>query len=284
MPPEQYPRAVWRVVVESAPRCGEWNMALDQAAAESVARGDALPTLRFYAWEPACLSLGKRQPLDGVDFARCAAGGVDVVRRPTGGWAILHADELTYSVAAPGDDPRAIGAVLDAYRKLSVGLVAGLRRLGVDATMNPEAPLGVHNTSAACFEVPSAYEITSGGRKLMGSAQTRSQGRVLQHGSLPLRGDIARVARYLAFEDEGERERLRAHLMERATTLDSVLGRPVGFGEAAEAMAGGFASALNLELEAGVFSEDELARATSLLPEMRVEARQAATSERGKMT
>lgn len=266
-----YPRAVWRLIVDDAPRTGAWNMALDRACAEAVARGAAPPTLRFYAWEPACLSLGRRQPLDGVDLARCQADGVDVVRRPTGGWAILHTDELTYSVAAPGDDPRTTGAILDAYRKLSAGLVAGLRRLGADASMNPEDPFGVHNTSAACFELPSAYEITAGGRKLMGSAQTRSQGRVLQHGSLPLHGDIARVARLLAYEREEERERLRAHLAERAATLTEVLGRPVSFAEAAEALRAGFAEALNLELVSGAFSPAELALAESLLPEVRVE-------------
>ena len=81
-------------------------------------------------------------------------------------------------------------------------MIAGLRLLGADAEMNPVVPGGAQNTSAACFEVPSAYEITVGGRKLIGSAQTRPAGKVLQHGSLPLYGDIARVARYLAFASE----------------------------------------------------------------------------------
>jgi lipoate-protein ligase A len=138
--------------------------------------------------------------------------------------------------------------------------------------MNPEDPLGVHNTSAACFEVPSAYEITAGGRKLMGSAQTRSQGRVLQHGSLPLAGDIARVARYLVYEREDERESLRTHLAERAATLADVLGRQVSFAEAAEAMSAGFAEALNLELLPGTYAAPELAAAKSLLLAVRVEA------------
>jgi lipoate-protein ligase A len=272
LPFEPYPRAVWRLIVDDAPRRGAWNMALDSAIAATVAQRAVLPTVRFYAWEPACLSLGRRQPLDGVDLARCRADGVDVVRRPTGGWAILHTDELTYSIAAPGDDPRTTGAILDAYRKLSAGLVAGIQRLGADAAMNPEDPFGVHNTSAACFEVPSAYEITASGRKLMGSAQTRSQGRVLQHGSLPLHGDIARVARYLAYEREEERERLRAHLTERAATLADVLGRPVTYAEAVEAMRAGFADALNLRLELGEYSSGERALAESLLAEVRVEA------------
>ena len=262
-----YPSAVWRLIIERAPRTGAWNMALDEAIMDAVAAGEALPTLRFYAWEPPCLSLGKRQPLDGVDLARCRADGIDVVRRATGGFAILHTDELTYSIATRPDDPRADGAILDAYRKLSQGLLAGLRLLGVAPAMNPVVPGGVHNASAACFEVPSAYEIVVGSQKLIGSAQARSFGRVLQHGSLPLTGDIARVVPYLAYEREEERTALATHLRERATTISAALGRAVSYDEAAEAMARGFAAALHLTFEPGDPSAAELAVAEKRLAE-----------------
>jgi lipoate-protein ligase A len=266
----QFPPAVWRLIIEREARTGAWNMALDEAIMDAVAAGEALPTLRFYAWEPPCLSLGKRQPLDGVDLARCRADGVDVVRRATGGFAILHTDELTYSIAIRPDDPRSDGAILDAYRKLSQGLMAGLRLLGATPDMNPVVPGGVHNASAACFEVPSAYEIVVGERKLIGSAQARPAGRVLQHGSLPLVGDIARVARYLAYEREDERAALAQHLRERATTASDALGRAVGYAEAAEAMARGFAAALNLSFEPGEPTAAELAVAQSRLAEKTV--------------
>jgi lipoate-protein ligase A len=207
-----------------------------------------------------------------VDLARCQQDGVDVVRRVTGGWAILHACELTYSVAARPDDPRAAGPILDAYRRLSAGLVAGLHQLGAAAVLNPVSPFGVHNASAACFEVPSAYEIVIGGKKLMGSAQARPQGRVLQHGSLPLRGPIAQIADYLCFEDEAARQTLRGHLTERATTLGDALGRAVPFREAAAALQAGFASALNLELVPGGPTPGELAVATARLDTVRASA------------
>ncbi len=138
-----------------------------------------------------------------MDIERLRGDEYDVVRRETGGWAILHTDELTYSVTLSPNDPRADGPILDAYRKLSQGLVEGLTLLGVHAEMKPASASGTHNLSAACFEVPSAYEITAGGRKLIGSAQARPNGRVLQHGSLPLRGDIARVTRYLVIRRRG---------------------------------------------------------------------------------
>lgn len=257
----EYTPTEWRLLVEREPRTGAWNMALDEAIMEAVGAGESPPTLRFYQWAPPCLSLGKRQPLSGVARDRCARDGVDVVRRATGGWAILHTDELTYSIATTPNDPRAEGAILDAYRKLSKGLIAGLHLLGVPAMMNPVDPLGVHNLSAACFEVPSAYEIVVGERKLIGSAQTRSGGRVLQHGSLPLAGDIARVVEYLWFQTEDGRESLAAHLRERATTLSVVLGRDVTFAEVADAMTRGFAAALFLTLVEGEPTPAELAAA-----------------------
>lgn len=258
-PAEPFPPAHWRLIVDTGARTGAENMALDEAIMEAVAAGDAAPTLRLYQWAPPCLSLGKRQPLDGVDLAACRADDVDVVRRATGGWSILHTDELTYSIALRPDDPRVSGAILDTYRTLSEGLIHGLRLLGANAEMNPVIPGGAQNTSAACFEVPSAYEITLGERKLIGSAQTRPAGKVLQHGSLPLHGDIARVARYLTFTSEEQRTALTAHLRERATTLSDALSHSVTFAEAAQAMAYGFAEALNVELAPGEASVREIA-------------------------
>jgi lipoyl(octanoyl) transferase len=253
-----YPENIWRLIVDTDPHSGAWNMAVDEAIMEAVASGHVPPTLRFYQWEPPCVSLGKRQPLSGINLDNCRRDGVDVVRRPTGGLAILHTDELTYSLATLPDDPRASGAIMDSYRKLSQGLVLGLRRLGVHPRMQPVSPGASPNSSAACFEAPSAYEITSGSQKLMGSAQTRPYGKLLQHGSLPLSGDIGRLAEYLAFDDGSEREALAAQLRLRATTLGAILDRSVSFAEAANALARGFCRALNLQLESGALTAGEL--------------------------
>lgn len=263
---QDYPVAEWRLLIDETPRAGAWNMAVDEALMESVASGSSPATLRMYMWDPPCLSLGKRQPLSGVDLGRCQRDGVDVVRRATGGWAILHTDELTYSITVRPDDPRADGAILDAYRKLSQGLVLGLSLLGAPAVMNPVAMGGTQNLSAACFEVASAYEITVGQRKLIGSAQTRPSCQVLQHGSLPLYGDIARVTDYLWFDSEQGRRELRDHLRERATTLSDALGRPITFHEVARAMADGFANALSLDLRPGELTAGEREGAERLLP------------------
>ena len=110
-------------------------MAIDEAILWAVAEGKSPPTLRFYGWEPPCLSIGYSQSMEGeVDVDKCREVGVDFVRRPTGGRAILHADELTYSVVASQSEPRVAGGVIESYRRLSAGLVAGLRGLGVEAS------------------------------------------------------------------------------------------------------------------------------------------------------
>jgi lipoate-protein ligase A len=240
-------------------------MAIDEAITRAVAARLAPPTLRFYAWEPPCVSLGRHQPLAAVDVACCARHGYHIVRRPTGGRAILHTDELTYSVIAPPDHPLMAGMVLDSYLRLSQGLVAGLRLLGIEATEAPGARRAGPDVSAACFEVPSAYEILAGGRKLMGSAQNRRTDSVLQHGSLPLTGDLTRLVNCLALPGEGEREALRRSLADHATTVEAILGRQIAFEEACAALIAGFSAALELELVPGDLTEAERAWAAGLV-------------------
>jgi lipoate-protein ligase A len=231
-------------------------MAIDEAIVTSVLEGASPPTLRFYAWSPPCLSLGRGQPFADVDLAACQTAAVDVVRRPSGGRAILHTDELTYSVALLQTDPLAAGGILESYRRLSEGLLAGLRLLGVQAAQVVSARKPTEDLSAVCFETPSDYEITVQGRKLAGSAQWRARGGVLQHGTLPLCGDITRVISYLALPGT-EREAQRQTLRTRATTLEASLGRSVPFAQIASALADGFSQALGLELIPGELTTRE---------------------------
>jgi len=257
-----YAHAIWRLIVHGeAP--GALNMAIDEAMSIALAEGVSPPTLRFYAWTPPCLSLGRNQPATDADLAACRADGVDVVRRPTGGRAILHTDELTYSVTLLSGDPRAAGGVVASYRRLSEGLLAGLRRLGVEAVQARGQRKPASDLTAICFETPSDYEITAGGRKLIGSAQWRSRGRVLQHGTLPLCGDLARVVSYLSMSD-GERETQRGALGACALTLEEALGRALSFTQVAQALADGFAQALHLTLVSGELTGYERALVNDL--------------------
>lgn len=253
----------WRVIYDS-PTIGARNMAVDEAIMSAVAAGDAPPTLRFYDWSPACLSLGYAQKMTDVDVERLRAYGWDIVRRPTGGRAILHLDELTYSVALPAEHPVAGNGIIESYRQLSSALLAGLGFLGAQLQANRREDRSAINVPV-CFEVPSHYEVTAAGRKLVGSAQVRRKNGVLQHGSLPLRGDIARICDTLVYPDDDAREAAKALVRTRATTLEEALGgRVVTWRDAADAIARGFAETFDLELIAEPLSAAELAHADEL--------------------
>jgi lipoate-protein ligase A len=245
-------------------------MGADESILEHVGRGQAQPTLRLYAWEPACLSLGHAQPYADIDVARLEARGWEMVRRPTGGRAILHTDELTYSVIGPADDARLAGSVLESYNRLACALLHAVRSLGLDAISNPlSAALsaaGKHGAAnPVCFEVPSAYEITVGGKKLIGSAQARRRDGVLQHGSLPLVGDLRRITEALVFQNDTARDSSGQRLLTRATTVETALGRAVSWDEAAQAFIDSFESELGLTLDEAQLSESELQRADELV-------------------
>ena len=257
-----YPRATWRIVLDGEAD-GATNMAIDEAILTAVVEGTSPPTLRFYGWSPPCVTLGRSQPMADADLEFCRVAGVDLVRRPSGGQAILHTDELTYSVALCQADPRAVGGVLESYRRLSDGLLAGLQRLGVEAIQAVKKKQPLDEPTPVCFEVPSDYEITSCGRKLVGSAQWRSRGGVLQHGTLPLYGDLTRIVDYLVFTNEAKRIRKRS-LHNRALTLEESLGRVLPFRRVAAALAEGMAEALNLKLEPGELTDRERTLAAEL--------------------
>ena len=260
----------WRLLI-TPPARGAWNMALDEAILEhaQAGRSESLPTLRLYAWDPACLSLGHAQPFADVDAARLKERGWDVVRRATGGRAILHTDEITYSIIAPNGEPRVAGTVLESYNRLAQALLLAVKELQLPVEMKELADRNesINNTNPVCFEVPSTYEITVDGKKLIGSAQARKKEGVLQHGSLPLNGDLSRICQVLVFEDEAARENASKRLLERAATVESALGREIGWETAARAFIHAFESQLGLSLKRGELSESESKRTVELVKE-----------------
>lgn len=256
----------WRLLT-TLPARGAWNMAVDESILEHVEHDEALPTLRLYAWDPPCLSLGRAQPFTDVDTTRLQEHGWDVVRRMTGGRAILHTDELTYSVTGTTKEPILAGALLESYNRLASALLAAVQDLGLMVEMKEGKADGDGIPNPVCFEVPSTYEITVGGKKLIGSAQARRKGGVLQHGSLPLSGDLTRICQALVFPDDSARKAAMNRLLARATTVESVLGREVAWETATQAFARAFEAKLGLTLNAGELAESELARAEELVNE-----------------
>jgi lipoate-protein ligase A len=262
-----YEKTTWRLI-EHSPAQGAWNMAVDEAILESVYSGDSLPTLRVYAWDPACLSLGIAQPFAEVDTAALDANQWDVVRRPTGGRAILHTDELTYSIIAPESDPRVSGSVLESYLRLSSALLEALNILGLTPQAKekysgekPEKP------NPVCFEVPSNYEITVNGKKLIGSAQARRKEGILQHGALPLFGDLTRIITALNFPDDEAREKAKTRLLAHATTMEQELNTAPDWHQASKAFQLAFKNVLNLDLHPSELTDQEIVRAKRLMEE-----------------
>ena len=228
----------WRLLV-TEPLDGATNMAIDEALLRARIAGSAPPTVRFFAWAPPAVSLGYGQPLDGaIDVAACARLGVQLVRRPTGGSAILHegpSAELTYSVVARADDFPGADDLLETYRVLGAGLAAGLARLGAPVEVMPIIRRRGVASPAFCFARTGSYEIAIGGKKVAGSAQRRQGGAFLQHGAVLLDADPARLG--AVFPAAGDP-------LAGVTTLVAALGRPVAFDEAAAALAAGLGEAL----------------------------------------
>jgi lipoyl(octanoyl) transferase len=274
----------WRLILGDGgglvPAAGPSNMGIDMALLEAVRLG-AAPAVRFYRWSPACLSFGRNQPARGLyDLAAAAARAIHFVRRPTGGQAVLHADELTYAVVAP---VALIGRPRAAYRRINLALVAGLRALGLRAELapasagaaRPAAPAAAPSAavvgsartarewSMACFRRPEAGEVVASGRKLVGSAQ-RMEGRViLQHGSLLLGGSQS-VAEELLLEGGYALSPPAADVAAGWTTLDAELGQRPTLEGLASALAGGFERALGTSLAPATMTGSEAADARRL--------------------
>lgn len=236
---------------------GALNMAVDEALLQSVQSGGP-PVLRFYTWAPACLSLGRNQPARGLyDAARAAAAGIDIVRRPTGGLAVLHDRELTYCVLAPLD---LLGGPRAAYAAINAALVDGLRASGVPveqaAHAAPRAP--VHASDAPCFRTPAAGEVVARGRKLAGSAQRCERGALLQHGSILLSGSQARVLDLHVSRTDG------AAGGEGSVSIEELVGREPPIPALVAALCGGFERTFGTRLAPGRLAQHESARAEQL--------------------
>jgi lipoate-protein ligase A len=241
----------WRII-DTGARSGAYNMRYDTALAERLVHAGPyvketapLPVLRLYRWKPWAISLGYNQDASEIDRDRCIKEGIDVVRRPTGGRAILHAEELTYSIVMYAGRK----SVLQVYNDISRGLVRGLRLYGVDVALHRSQPNFAeeyrHLSSIPCFTSSARYEIEWEGRKLVGSAQRRfSDGErdvVLQHGAILCGPVHQRLAEYLILPDEKIRDQLRRELLQKTIDLAALSGVPVRYNDLAACLRKGFA-------------------------------------------
>ena len=252
---------MWRLVLgsgtgELAPARGAYNMAVDHALFDG-ARTGAGPILRLYLWDPPTLSFGRNQRARGIyDPARAARAGIALVRRPTGGLAVLHHQELTYSVTAP---LARFGGARGAYAAINEALVAALRSLGVEAARaeGGRAREPQRDAMEPCFREPAPGEVVSAGRKLVGSAQRCEARTLLQHGSLLLDGTQAAVEQ-LFYHTAGERN------ASGSVTLRELLGAAPPPADVARAVCAAFEQSFGIRLAPGSLTRDERARAHQL--------------------
>lgn len=240
------------------------NMAIDEVILRDIAerlqldelkqdptRVKELATLRLYGWKPAAISIGYFQRLsEEVDTDACKREGVEVVRRMTGGGAVFHEHEITYSIHIPEKSGLVPTGILESYRAISEGILRGIELLGLTGEFVP------------------LNDIVIGPKKISGNAQTRKMGVIVQHGTILLKVDVEKMFELLKVPSEKMKGKLIADIKERVTSLSAALGRELSFKEAEEVFTKGFQSAFKTEhLDKGELSASEGERAATLAKE-----------------
>lgn len=234
---------IWRLV-DTKPMSGSKNMAFDEALLKTAPPGSV--TLRTYSWNPPCLSLGCFQKHSEVNLEKTKELGFDVVRRPTGGRAVLHDKELTYSVVAKPPDPILEQKVLDSYYYLCQGIVMGLNYLGVDASLKKSEDKELSTPS--CFAAPTFNDIEAGGKKLVGSAQMRSSDGMLQHGSILIDVNLLELFSVIT-NDEHSARKLANLSTAKITSINSQLENKVSLEEVKASIIKGFSDSLGVSFK-----------------------------------
>jgi lipoate-protein ligase A len=233
-------------------------MAIDEAVFNACKRGQTPPTFRLYGWHPPAVSIGYGQRLDEeLDVDRCRMYGIDIVRRHTGGRAVLHDEEITYALAVPEGHPAIGPSSYDTYRRISEALIRALRDMEIPAQLVARTPPQGDAPDGACFSHAARYEIAVHGRKLAGSAQRRSGGFVLQHGTLLLGPGHKRLPLLLPHHQHERRRRMMEDLNERTVSAAELLGRRIPFHDMAARIPPAVTVHLGIALEAGALSPQE---------------------------
>ena len=242
------------------------NMAIDEAIFRLNHRKGTPPTLRFYGWSPPSISLGYfQETFREVDVETCRREHIDIVRRPTGGKAVLHEHDITYAVVAKEFNPLFPPDIRGTYRVISSCIADALSELGIEAEMAVEGRTS-HNESlkAACFSVPSQYELLVQKRKICGSAQVRSRGGFLQHGSILLDFDPVKTCSVL-LPHHDDREKHIEQLRKSVTSIYEHTGPTVTVANICHALKKSFEKKLGIELAEGGLTPEEEVLKTQLM-------------------
>jgi lipoate-protein ligase A len=230
------------------------NMAIDEAILTFHLRGETPPTLRAFAWERPTISLGRFQDVEReLLIEQCARQGVSLVRRPTGGRAVLHVDEFTYSITI-STAYGVPGGVVPAYVWLAQGIIEALKPFGIYSEVSTNRMS--KQQTAACFAFSTQADLTSNGRKLVGSAQVWRENTVLQQGTIPLEERGALLFSLLNYPTEEERQLALAAYREAASSVRT-FAPGVTWQQLRGAFLQGFNSALGVPFEMGTLSAGE---------------------------
>ena len=247
---------IWRLLNTEAAEAA-WNMAVDEAILTLFPQL-RVPTLRFYSWKRPTLSIGYFQSVKEINLQECRRRGYEFVRRPTGGRAVLHDQELTYSVVCSIEILSE--SVAKSHQILSEALALGLRQLSLQAELTRARK---SDSTSACFAAPSWAELTVNGKKVIGSAQMRTKQAILQHGSIPLRLDLDKLLGLLTPRSR----HLESGLKLKATSLNELVGREFSISEVKRAILRGFEQRFEIHIQAAPLAPEELSLAKKLAAE-----------------
>lgn len=256
----------WRYI-ESGAADGAFNMATDEALAAFCQT--STPIVRFYAWHPFTISIGYHQDFSDLNLEKCRHDGIDVVRRPTGGRAIYHAQEVTYSVIIPRDSALYSQATLDVYNQISSALVEGLTRLNLPLVLEKKPNSGPgfsrYDREFACFATSAKYEIHCQSKKLVGSAQRKFERALLQHGSIIVGDEHLKLVDYLATKN-GEFDRALEMLRKRTISIERILNKKVINDDILPHLRTGFEKYFGAILQPDQLTHQELQKVNELKP------------------
>lgn len=250
----------WRFL-DTGANSGAFNMATDEAILDIHWRGLTPPTLRVFQWSPPALSLGRLQNLKRIDLEKCKNLGIDVVRRPTGGAAVLHKTELTYSIVS--SEKYGIPLSLrKSHAILNQGLIIAYKILGVE--ISPTVSSG-HRHSDVCFSTNGQTDLAYQGKKLIGSVWLRRENAILQHGSLIVnKQESEPLFSIIRFPSEEIKDQAFQNFKQRATSLSEII-KEISWQDIKAALFEGFQMALGIELFETELGQEEILKAERLL-------------------
>lgn len=252
-----YKKETW-LLLDSRFNDAAINMAIDEWLLIEHSHGNIKPTIRFYGWKRPSLTVGHFQNVQRtIDFDGIKKHQCDFVRRLTGGSAVLHDDELTYSIIVTENHPKIPKSINEAYYVLSQGLLEGYKNLGVNADFAIPEKERLRQRSAVCFEVPASYEMIVDGKKISGNAQTRKNGVLLQHGSIPMSFNSEMLFDLFNFSNDSIRKRQRESFIKKATSINEVKQQKHTYDQLKKAFTDGFQKSLHINLEPLTLSHED---------------------------